>query len=119
MFAVLGPLLLLLAAIGIYAVVAYSVTLRAGEMGVRLAVGATAGRLVAHLVGEHLMLVGAGALAGWLIAFGVVVDVLATPVDLPVFVGVPLILFTVAALAAWWPARRVSRLDPMLALKAE
>ena len=67
MFAVLGPLLLLLAAIGIYAVVAYAVTLRTTEIGVRLALGATTRRLIAQFVGEHLLIVGArraGRLAG-------------------------------------------------------
>jgi ABC-type lipoprotein release transport system permease subunit len=47
------------------------------------------------------------------------VDILAAPVDPAVFGGVPLILLAVATLASWWPARRVSRIDPMLALKAE
>ena len=119
MFMVLGPLLLLLAAIGIYAVVAYAVTLRTTEIGVRLALGATSPRLVAQFVGEHLIVIGVGALAGWLVAFAVVVDILAAPVDPAVFGGVPLILLAVATLASWWPARRVSRVDPMLALKAE
>jgi predicted permease len=119
MFLVLGPLLLLLAAIGIYAVVAYAVTLRTTEIGVRLALGATAGRLVAQFVGEHLVVIGVGALAGWLVAFAVVVDVLTAPVDPAVFAGVPLVLLAVATLASWWPARRVARVDPMLALKAE
>jgi ABC-type antimicrobial peptide transport system permease subunit len=119
MFAVLGPLLLLLAAIGIYAVVAYAVSLRTTEIGVRLALGATTGRVVAQFVGEHLLVVGVGALAGWVAAFAAVVAVLAIPFDAAVFAGVPAVLLTVAAAAAWWPARRVSRVDPMLALRAE
>jgi ABC-type antimicrobial peptide transport system permease subunit len=119
MFAVLGPLLLLLAAIGIYAVVAYAVSVRTAEIGVRLALGATARQLVAQFVGEHLLVIGVGALAGWLLAFAVVVDVLSAPLDPAVFAGVPLILLIVATLASWWPARRVTRVDPMLALRAE
>jgi putative ABC transport system permease protein len=119
MFEVLGPLLLLLAAIGIYAVVSYAVTLRRTEIGVRLALGATGRRLIAQFVGEHLLVIGLGALAGWLIAFAVVVGILSAPLDLPVFVGVPAILLVVATLASWWPARRITRVDPMLALRAE
>jgi predicted permease len=119
MFEVLGPLLLLLAAIGIYAVVAYAVSVRTAEIGVRLALGATSRRLVAQFVGEHLVVIALGALAGWLIAFAVVVDVLSAPLDLAVFAGVPLILLTVATLASWWPARRVTLVDPMRALRTE
>ncbi len=119
MFMVLGPLLLLLTAIGIYAVVAYSLTLRTNEIGVRLALGATGRRLIAQFVGEHLVVIGAGALAGWLLAVAVLVDIFAAPVDLAVFAGVPLILLVVATFASWWPARRITRVDPMRALKAE
>jgi ABC-type antimicrobial peptide transport system permease subunit len=119
MFAVLGPLLLLLAAIGIYAVVAYSVSLRTMEIGVRLALGATTRRVVAQFVGEHLLVVAAGAIAGWLVAFAVVLTVLPARLDVAVFAGVPAILIAVAVAASWWPARRVSRVDPMLALRAE
>ena len=119
MFAVLGPLLLLLAAIGIYAVVAYAVTLRTTEIGVRLALGATTRRLIAQFVGEHLLIVGLGALAGWLVAFAAVVTMLSAPLDVAVFAGVPALLLSVAVAASWWPARRVARVDPMLALRAE
>ena len=119
MFMVLGPLLLLLAAIGIYAVVAYAVTLRTTEIGVRLALGATARRLIGQFVTEHLIVIGVGALAGWLLVFAVVIDVFTVAIDPAVFAGVPLILLAVATLASWWPARRVSRVDPMLALRAE
>jgi ABC-type antimicrobial peptide transport system permease subunit len=119
MFAVLGPLLLLLAASGIYASVAYSVSLRTKEIGVRLALGATTGRVIAQFVAEHLTVVAVGALAGWLIAFAVVVDVLDAPVDPVVFAGVPAVLLAVAAVASWWPARRVSAVAPIIALRAE
>lgn len=119
MFQVLAPLLLLLAAIGIYAVVAYAVTLRTPEIGVRMALGASGGRLTAQFVGEHLLIVLGGIVVGWLLAFAVVVAVFAERVDLRVFLGVPAVLLGVAALAAWWPARRVTKVDPLLALRAE
>jgi len=119
MFTVLGPLLLLLAAIGIYAVVAYSVTLRTNEIGVRLALGATTKRLVRQFVTEHLLVVLGGAVVGWLLAFGVVVAIFSASVDVVVFAGVPIVLLLVAIGAAWWPARRVTRVDPILALRAE
>ena len=92
MFMVLAPLLLLLAAIGIYAVVAYAVALR--TTGDRGAAGAraTARRLVVQFVTEHLVVVGVGALAGWVLAFAVVVDAFSAPVDPAVFTGVPLVL---------------------------
>lgn len=119
MFGVLGPLLLLLAAIGIYAVVAYSVSLRTMEIGVRLALGATTARVIAQFVSEHLTVVAAGALMGWVAAFAVVIALFGQTPDVTVFAGVPALLLAVAAAAAWWPARRVSRVDPMLALRTE
>ena len=119
MFSVLGPLLLLLAAIGIYAVVAYAVSLRTTEIGVRMALGATARRLIAQFVAEHLLVIGAGALVGWAVAFAVIVNILSAPMDAVVFTGVPVLLLAVAALASWWPARRVTKVDPMLALRSE
>ena len=117
MFAVAGPLLLILAAIGIYAVVAYTVSLRIPEIGVRLALGATARRIVAGFVGESMSVIGVGALAGWVLAFVVALDFLAGPVDVAVFAGVPAVLLAVGAAASWFPARRAARTDPMTALR--
>jgi ABC-type antimicrobial peptide transport system permease subunit len=119
MFGVLGPLLLLLAAIGIYGVVAYSVSLRTMEIGVRLALGATTGRVMAQFVAEHLIVVAAGALTGWVLAFAVVIVIFGATPDVMVFAGVPMTLLVVAAAAAWWPARKVSRVDPLLALRTD
>ena len=75
----------------------------------RLALGATARRLIGQFVGEHLLVVGVGALAGWLLASRVVVDLLTAPLDVAVFAGVPAMLLAVAVAASWWPARRVAR----------
>ena len=118
MFAVLGPLLLVLAAIGIYAVVAYAVALRTTEIGVRLALGATASRVVRQFVVEHLEIIGMGAIVGWLAAFLVAADVLENQsLDLTVFAGVPAILLVVAVIACWLPAWRAARSAPMAALR--
>ena len=119
LFAVLGPLLLLLSATGIYALVAYAVSLRTVEFGVRLALGATNSRLIASCVLEHLAVIVTGALIGWLVALAVVVDLLGAPVDLAAFAGVPALLIAVALAASWWPARQIARVDPVIALRAE
>jgi predicted permease len=119
-FSVLGPLLLALTSVGIYAVVAYTVSLRTREIGVRIALGATAHRVVAQLVGEGLAVVATGALAGWVLAFLGARNLAASRMgDVLSFAGVPIVLLGVAALACWLPARRAARLDPMAALRAE
>ncbi len=119
MFVVLGPLLLALAAIGIYAVVAYSVAQRTAEIGVRLALGATTRQVVGQIVGETLRVVYYGAMSGLLIAFVIDIHVARGAVYLPAFIGVPVILMLVATGACWIPARRASRVDPMVALRHE
>jgi predicted permease len=120
MFAVLGPLLLGLAAVGIYAVVSYAVARRTREIGVRLAFGATSSRVGLQIIRENLGVIAWGAGIGWLLAL--VISGHAIPkggVNLPVFLGVPAILLAVATLACWIPARRASRIDPMAALRHE
>jgi putative ABC transport system permease protein len=119
MFVVLGPLLLVLAAIGIYAVVAYTVAHRTTEIGVRIALGATAKGVVGQIVGECLRVVVAGAVFGWLIVFMLYTHLVRGAIDLPAFVGVPALLLVVAAVACWIPARRATSVDPMITLRHE
>ena len=120
LFAMLGPLLLGLAASGIYAVVSYSVSLRGREVGVRMALGASGRRVVAELVAEHLGIVLVGALGGWLLTFVIALDVIGVDtIDASVFVGVPLLLVSVAAVACWIPARRATLVAPMIVLREE
>jgi predicted permease len=120
MFVVLGPLLLGLAAIGIYAVVSYAVARRTREIGVRLAFGATSGRVVLQIIRENLGAITWGAAIGWILALVISIHAITKGVvNLPVFTGVPAILLGVATLACWIPARRASRIDPMAALRHE
>ncbi len=120
MFAVLGPLLLGLAAVGIYAVVSYAVARRTREIGVRLAFGATSSRVVLQIIRENLAAITWGTAIGWLLALVISVRVVAKgATNLPVFIVVPAILLGVATLACWIPARRASRIDPMVALRHE
>jgi hypothetical protein len=119
-FVVLGPLLLILAAIGIYAVVDYSVARRTSEMGVRLALGATAGRIVSQVVRENLRVVGVGATIGWTAAYLVYIHAApGSPINFLVFAGVPALLLAVAMTASLLPARRAGRVDPLVALRHE
>ena len=119
MFIVLGPLLLLLAAIGIYAVVSYTVSHRTSEIGIRLALGATGPRVVAQLMSEALRVIVFGALMGWLVAFVINQHVSDGTLDPLVFVGVPALLLLVATTACWLPARRATRIDPVRALRQD
>jgi len=119
MFVVLGPALLLLAAIGIYAVVAYAVSRRTAEIGVRLALGATAARVVSEIIADSMRVVSAGALVGWALALLVDMHLVRGPMYASVFAGVPALLLGVAAVACWLPARRASRVDPVVALRDE
>ena len=120
MFVVLGPLLLGLAAVGIYAVVSYAVSRRTREIGVRLAFGATSERVVLQIIRENLGAITQGAAIGWLLALAISIHgITKGVVNLPVFIGVPVILLGVATLACWIPARRASRIDPMAALRHE
>ena len=119
MFVVLGPMLLVLAAIGIYSVVAYNVSQRTTELGVRLALGASRWRVIAMVMGENLTVVSVGLMAGWWIAFLVIPLVAGGAIDKTVYIGVPLLLLMVAAAATLVPARRAAYGDPIAALRAD
>jgi len=119
LFAVLGPLLLALAAVGIYSVVAHGVANRRREIGLRLSLGATPGRVVRDLAADTLRVIAVGGLIGWLLAFVVELHVGAGEIDTLVFTGVPALLLVVATIACWLPARRAASVGPMQALRRD
>lgn len=114
---------LILASLGIYAVVSWSVHQRTQELGIRMALGATARGLKARILLQTLRLAGLGMFIG-VIASLVVSRALGgllfgvTPADPATFLGILVILTAVAAVAGYLPARRASRIDPMAALRA-
>jgi predicted permease len=115
---------LLLGAIGLYGVMAYVVTLRTRELGVRIALGAQPGAVAAMMTRQGMVLTGIG-IAGGLALFGLLARFLRSflfgvaPGDPVTLAGASLMLAAVAALASWIPARRASRADPAGALRAE
>jgi predicted permease len=124
MFAVFGALALVLAAIGLYSVIAYNVTQRTHEMGVRVALGAQARDVVQLIVREGLRIVIPGVVLGAIIALVAgkwVAPLLfqVSPKDPPVLVSVVLTLVAVAIMASWIPATRAARVDPNEALRAD
>ncbi len=115
---------MVLAAVGIYGVMSYGVNQRTHEIGVRISLGATAGDVLGHVVGQGLVLAAAGVAIGlgaslWLtralssLLFGV------GTVHLPTLVAVAFIVGAVAFAASYVPARRASNVDPMQALRGE
>jgi predicted permease len=121
---IFGAVALLLAAIGIYGLMAYSVQQRTQEMGIRIALGADRNTIRNLVVWHGMRLAIAGVILGILAAFGLTRLIASflfgvTSWDPIVFCTVPVILTAVALLAVWLPATRASRLDPMQALRAE
>ncbi len=124
MLAVLGPLALALAAIGLYAVLSYAVAQRTAEIGVRLTLGATPYSVVGLMMWQSLKIVLIASVVGWAAALGLGWWLRRIFVGVPfgdplIYAGVPALLLAVAALATWLPARRAARVDPMIALRTE
>jgi ABC-type antimicrobial peptide transport system permease subunit len=114
----------LLAAIGLYGLVAHSVEQRTREIGIRLALGAEAFRVRRMVIWQGMRLTIAGTVVGLLAALALtrVIARLLFNVqawDPSTFVIVPVLVAMVSALAVWWPARRASRVNPIVALRYE
>ncbi len=119
-----AALALALACVGVYGVVAYATAQRTREMGIRIALGARPTSVIAIAMRQALWAIGAGAIVGvagalWLarVMGSVVYD--AGTGDALVFIAVPFLLSCVAAVAAYVPARRASRIDPLVALRGQ
>jgi predicted permease len=121
---VFAAMALALAAVGIHGVLAYTVAQRTREIGIRMALGASAGSVLRQVAGEGARIVGAGLVAGSLLAFafarllsGLLFGV--SPADPFTLAGVVVLLAAIAAIAIWSPARRAVRIDPIHALRVE
>jgi ABC-type antimicrobial peptide transport system permease subunit len=119
-----GALAMVLAVIGLYGVVSYAVAQRSREMGIRMSLGAAPSSVIGLMVGDGMKLVAVGGVVGLALAFlatqalqGFLFGI--TPLDPVTFLAVPTVLCAVALLAAYIPARRASRVDPVRSLKAE
>jgi predicted permease len=124
LLAMFGALGLLLAGVGIYGVMAYSINQRRREIGVRMALGATPGDVQRMVLSEGARLVAGGVLAGMVIALPAAQAArkllfVVSPLDALTFAAVPAFLVVVGVAACWLPARRATRVDPSRALREE
>jgi predicted permease len=133
---VLGSIALLLAAVGLYSVMAYSVAQRTQEIGVRMALGANPGQVLRMVIKQGLALTAGGLIVGALLSIalaravssvsftgggmGASAKLLGAGANNPlIFVAAAVFLCAVATLASWLPARRAAAIDPMQALRTE
>ena len=120
-----GVIGLLMAIIGLYGVVAYAVSRRTREIGIRLAVGATPGRVLRMVLHQGVVFTAVGLALGLALVIPIARNVVpnfvvgADPLGLEVLLSVPAILAAAMMAACWIPARRASRVDPTLALRQE
>jgi putative ABC transport system permease protein len=122
LIAVFAGLALVLATLGLYGVISYSVRQRTREIGVRVAFGAENRDVLRLVIKQGLVLAGAGVALGLAASFGLSRTVRSflvgvSPTDPVTYVGIPLLLLGVAALASWIPARRATAVHPVEALR--
>ena len=121
MFGTFGAIALLLASIGVYGVISYSVQQRTQEIGVRMALGARGADVLRMVIRQGLTLAGIGIFIGLLGALGVtrvITSLLFVSATDPIsFVGISLFLIAIAVVASWVPARRAMGVDPLVALR--
>ena len=124
LLAIFAGLALVLAAVGIYGVMSYTVAQQTREIGIRIALGAKRGDVLKMTVKQGLRLVGFGLIIGLGAAF-ILTRVMATllfgisATDPLTFLSISLVLLAVAMLASYIPALRATRVDPMIALRAQ
>jgi ABC-type antimicrobial peptide transport system permease subunit len=124
MLSVFAGVAAILAAIGIYGVLAYAVVQRTREIGIRMALGAQRAQVLRLILGRGAMLTAIGialGLAGAAVGTRVLQDLLfgITPLDPQTFIAVSLLFGLVATVASYLPARRATTVDPMVALRSE
>ena len=124
LFSVFAALALLLATIGLYGLLAYTTLKRVREIGIRLALGARPAQIRTLVLshGLHLLMLGSAIGLLGIIAISRVLQAVlfeASALDLRVYLGVGVVLFAATLLASWIPARRASRVDPIVALRTE
>jgi ABC-type antimicrobial peptide transport system permease subunit len=115
---------LVLASLGIYGLISYSVSQRTQEIGIRMALGASTFNVQSGIVLRTLGLAAAGMLAGIFVSWALAKSVSGllfgvTSGDPPTFAAAALVLMTIAVLAGYLPARRASKIDPMICLRAD
>jgi ABC-type antimicrobial peptide transport system permease subunit len=119
-----GGLAVVIGAVGVYSLIAYIVSWRTREIGLRLALGAQRWQIVLAVVKQSLLLAGGGCIAGLLGAVALsrllhsfLFEV--SVIDPMTYCAVPLLMLVVALAAAWIPARRAAAVDPMVALRGD
>ncbi|MCC6930692.1 MAG: ABC transporter permease [Gemmatimonadaceae bacterium] len=124
LLAAFGGLALLLAALGVHAVMTFSVRQRWRELGIRVALGASRRAVTALVLRRGMQLAAIGVVAGLALSLGAAQLLRSmlfgiAPTDAVTFVLVTLLLLGVAVLSSWWPARRAARVDPVSAMRSE
>jgi predicted permease len=124
LLALAGSMALLLGAIGLYALISYSVTQRKKEIGIRIALGSTSGAIAGMFVRQGLILAGPGLICGLLVSLAAAKAMQSLlfgvgPFDFATYGAMAGLLAAVATLASWLPSRRVASVDPIQALRAD